>query len=94
MVWLWNIFYDRNTFNNNQKSVYTSPLTRLKAVDVLVRMFEPFVTNKPELSEVKMLVLGSTHPRMGDASKKYTMESLVAANSKVVKLTEEISTWR
>lgn len=54
-----------------------------KAVDVLVRMFRPFVTNSPSTSDVQMLVLGSAeNPNLGVDAREFTVDALLAHNSR------------
>lgn len=68
-------------------SMSSVPITLLlavqnKAVDVLVRGFEPFVENDPETSDVGMLVIGSnSNPNIGENAARFTVDGLLLQNT-------------
>ncbi len=66
-----------------------------KAVDVLVRMFHPYVTvNGPE-SEVDMMVVGAVAtPNMGEYARCFTLESLISLNTGVQALMKKYDEFK
>ena len=62
-----------------------------KAVDVLTRMFKPFVDNMPKSSDVKMIVLGSSeNTSLGPDAQQFTLDHLLHQNPRYSKAEEAI----
>lgn len=71
----------RNHLPLGENSIVLIVAVQNKAIDVLVRMFAPFVDNDVAISATKMLVVGSAfNPNMGETSKLFTIEALMSSN--------------